>query len=74
MNPEGVWHARPMKWVATRLICPLFSKQPIMKPDIAIQDLLFWVDQVPVEVVTGTDTSIELRHAYYLLHDPQTPY
>ncbi len=41
-----------------------------MKPDIAIQDLLFGVDQVPVEAVTGTDTLIELRHAYYLLHDP----
>jgi hypothetical protein len=44
-----------MKWVATRLICPLFSKQPIMKPDIAIQDLLFGVDQVPVEALINTN-------------------
>ena len=44
-----------MKWVATRLICPLFSKQPIMKPEISIQDLLFGVDQVPVEAVVGTN-------------------
>jgi len=39
----------------TRLICPLFSNQPIMKPDISVQELLFGVDQVPVEAVVETN-------------------
>lgn len=30
---------------------PLFSKQPIMKPEISVQDLLFGLDQVRVEAV-----------------------
>lgn len=33
----------------------LFSKQPITKPDISIQNLLFGVDQVPVEAVIGAN-------------------